>query len=154
VLEEALIPAVRRSAALTMYWKIHRAVYKATNGRISGKGKLPVLLLTTTGRKTGQPRTVALYYLEDDGNPVVIGSNVGEDVHPVWWLNLRSAPEATVQIGRDKFPVTAREAEGEERERLWQRVIEIDPSYATYQERTDRRIPVVVLSPASMIART
>jgi deazaflavin-dependent oxidoreductase (nitroreductase family) len=143
--EEAVIPAIRRNAPTKFLWKVHRVVYKATSGKVGGKLTLPVLLLTMTGRKTGKPRTVALYYLTDGDNIFVIASNAGEDTHPTWWLNLRSAPEATVQIGKETFPVTAREVDGAERERLWAQAVDADRAYATYQERANRRIPVVLL---------
>jgi deazaflavin-dependent oxidoreductase (nitroreductase family) len=76
---------------------------------------------------------------------VVVGSYAGEDRHPAWWLNLLADPRAEVQVGNARYPVTARELEGADRDRLWARVVETDPSYAEYQRRTTRRIPVVVL---------
>jgi deazaflavin-dependent oxidoreductase (nitroreductase family) len=130
---------------MKLMWRIHRAVYKATNGRIGGRITLPVLLLNVTGRKSGRTRTAGLYYLEDGDDLFVIASNAGEDYHPAWWLNLRDNPTAAVQIGKEEFPVVAHEADGEERVRLWTKAVEADPAYATYEDRTTRRIPVVVL---------
>jgi proline iminopeptidase len=104
-----------------------------------------ILLLTTKGRKSGLDRTVPLIYDRDGANPVIVASKGGAPDHPGWFKNLVSTPEAEVQILRDRFPVRAREAEGEERERLWAQMNRMWPHYAEYQAKTDRRIPVVVL---------
>jgi proline iminopeptidase len=104
-----------------------------------------IVLLTTKGRKTGLDRTVPLIYDWDGGNPVIVASKGGAAEHPGWFKNLVKTPEADVQILGDHFPVHAREAEGEERARLWAQMNRIWPHYAEYQEKTDRRIPVVVL---------
>ncbi|MGZ4332831.1 MAG: nitroreductase family deazaflavin-dependent oxidoreductase [Gaiellaceae bacterium] len=104
-----------------------------------------IVLLTTKGRKTGLDRTVPLIYDWDGGNPVIVASKGGASDHPGWFKNLVKTPEADVQILGDHFPVHAREAEGEERERLWVQMNRIWPHYAEYQAKTDRRIPVVVL---------
>jgi deazaflavin-dependent oxidoreductase (nitroreductase family) len=109
---------------------------------------MDVLELTTVGRRTGEPRTVALYTVEDGGRAVVAASHVGEDRDPVWWLNLRSNPDAEVRRHGRRTRVRAREAEGDERERLWAALVAANPDYAEYAERTTRRIPVVVLEPA------
>jgi deazaflavin-dependent oxidoreductase (nitroreductase family) len=110
---------------------------------------MPVLLLTTTGRRSGKPRTRALTYLPQGDGAVVIASFLGEPRHPDWWLNLRADPRATVQRGGTVTVMRAREAEGEERTRLWRELLERAPDYAEYQTRTTRRIPVVVLEPAA-----
>jgi proline iminopeptidase len=104
-----------------------------------------IVLLTTKGRKTGLDRTVPLIYDWDGGNPVIVASKGGAPDHPGWFKNLVKTPEADVQILGDHFAVHAREAEGEERERLWAQMNRIWPHYAEYQEKTGRRIPVVVL---------
>jgi deazaflavin-dependent oxidoreductase (nitroreductase family) len=125
--------AVTRSWAVERFWRIHPWLYRVSGGRIGGRViGLPVLLLTTTGRKSGEPRTRALTY---------------EPRHPDWWLNLRRNPSAVVQSGREVVRVRAREAEGEERKRLWREITATAPDYAEYQSRTERRIPVVVLEP-------
>lgn len=106
----------------------------------------PVLLLTTTGRKSGRPWTVPLMYQKiDDGRWVIIASNGGSARHPAWWFNLRSQPDASVQIGRQTYPVTAVETAGEERERLWRRMADMYKGYDAYTKKTTREIPVVVL---------
>jgi deazaflavin-dependent oxidoreductase (nitroreductase family) len=128
--------------------KLHASVFRATGGRIGGRmvGS-PVLLLVTTGRKSGQKRTTVLLYLEDGGRYVIVASNGGTATHPVWWLNLQADPEAMVEIGGHKIHVRATEARGEEKARLWQRLIRMYPSYEDYRKRTDREIPVVILEP-------
>ena len=143
------MPAVRRTRAMELMWRLHRFYYRISGGRIGARvGPLPVLLLTVKGRRTGEPRTVALNYVEDARRFVVFASHAGEDREPPWWLNLREAREADLQIGTRHLRVHAREADGEERERLWSRVIAVDPAYEDYQRRTERRIAVVVLEPA------
>jgi len=107
-----------------------------------------VLLLTTTGAKSGAQRTTALTYLEADGALVVIGSFLGEPRHPAWVHNLRASRRANVQIGARRIAVSAREARGEERARLWQQLVALQPDYRAYETRTDREIPVVVLEPS------
>jgi deazaflavin-dependent oxidoreductase (nitroreductase family) len=127
---------------------MHRFLYRISGGRFGGKiGERPVLMLTTTGRKSGQARTVGLYYFRDGGNLVVIASNGGEDYDPAWWLNLQSNSHATVQIGSRTAHVRAEEATGDERDRLWSMVKRADPQYATYEKLSKRTIPVVVLRP-------
>ena len=111
--------------------------------------KSPVLLLTTTGRKTGEERTTPLLYLADGEDLVVVASNGGAPKHPAWLLNLRANPEATVEVGGRKLRVRAREAGPEEKERLWPKLVEMYGSYEDYRRRTDREIPVVLLEPIS-----
>ena len=139
----AVIAGVQKWAA-----KLHASVFRATGGRVGGRmvGS-PVLLLVSTGRKSGQKRTTVLLYLEDGGRYVIVASNGGTATHPVWWLNLQADPEATVEIGGRKIHVRATEARGEEKARLWQRLVRMYPSYEDYQKRTDREIPVIILEP-------
>ena len=107
----------------------------------------PVLLLTTTGRKSGKKRTIPLLYLEDGVNLVVVASNGGAPRHPAWWSNLCANPEATVEIGHRELRVRAREASPEEKERLWPRLVAMYGPYQSYRRRTDREIPIVILRP-------
>ena len=88
---------------------------------------------------------MSLNYLTDDGRLIVVASFAGEDRHPAWWLNLRANPHAQVQLGAARYEVTARELSGTDRDRLWAQVVARDPSYAEYQRRTTRQIPVVAL---------
>ncbi len=129
--------------------RLHSFVYRATNGRIGGRmlGS-PVLLLITTGRKSGRERTVPLLYLRDGEDLVVVGSNGGAATHPAWWLNLHANLEAIVEVGDQKLRVRAKKADPEERDRLWPKLVAMYPSYEDYQRRTDREIPVVLLKPA------
>lgn len=144
------MPAVRKTKMMELFWKVHPWLYRVSGGRIGGKVYgMPVLLLNTKGRKSGQPRTNALMYLPYGKASVVIASFAGEPRHPAWWLNLKAAPKATIQRGRETVEVVAREAEGEERERLWKQVVEVDSGYDEYRRRTTRRIPVVVLDPVA-----
>ena len=104
------------------------------------------LLLTTTGRRTGNETTTPLIYdLDDEGNPVIVASKGGAPEHPGWYENLAKTPEVGVQILGEKFRARARVAEGGERERLWRQMNEMWPHYDEYAEKTDREIPVVVL---------
>jgi len=125
---------------------VHRRIYRLTGGKIGGRiGKLPVLLLTTTGRKSGQPRTQPLGYTKAGDGFAVIGSKGGAPQHPLWYLNLRAHPLADVTVGRESRRVRARDAEGEERDRLWRALADLHPGYDGYARKTTRQIPVVVL---------
>ncbi|MGI9591968.1 MAG: nitroreductase/quinone reductase family protein [Myxococcota bacterium] len=115
---------------------------------LGGPGPLPTLLLTTTGRKTGEPRALPLIYGEAGEGYVVIASKGGLPNHPIWFLNLQAKPECELMVGPRQLSARARVAEGEERERLWKQMAEIYPPYDEYQERAGARtIPVVVLDP-------
>jgi deazaflavin-dependent oxidoreductase (nitroreductase family) len=107
----------------------------------------PVLLLTTTGRKTGAPRTVPVLYLRRGDGFVLVASKAGHDEHPLWFTNLEKTPEALVEVRREKHPVRARVATEEERAALWPELVKMYPAYADYEKRTERRIPVVILEP-------
>ena len=142
--------AIRRTRSTELLWKIHRWLYSVSGGRIGGRlGALPVLLLTVRGRRSGEPLSVALSYLLDRGAYVVFATHAGEDRDPPWWLNLRDAGAAEVQIGARRFRVRAAEVQGEERDGLYARVTEADEAYGVYQERTKRRIAVVRLEPTT-----
>jgi deazaflavin-dependent oxidoreductase (nitroreductase family) len=113
-----------------------------------GPGPLPTLLLTTTGRKSGEPRSLPLIYGEADGAYVVIASKGGMPHHPIWFLNLEAHPECDLMVGAKAVRARARVAEGDERERLWRQMAEIYPPYDQYQKNAGERvIPVVVLEP-------
>lgn len=127
----------------------HVARYRATGG---AEGYLwngaPTLLLTTTGRRTGQPRTAPLIFARDGADHLVVASVGGMPKHPAWYRNLQAEPRAQIQVKSDVIDVVARTASDEEKPRLWAIVNETWPNYETYQSRTDRVIPVVVLTPA------
>ena len=127
---------------------VHRAIYLATGGRVGARlPGLDVLLLTTKGRKTGLERTLPMPYFRDGDDLILVGSNGGQARDPAWWFNLRADPSATVQIGRATVAVRARPATSEERERLWPRLTRENPNYSRYERKTEREIPVVVLTP-------
>ena len=129
--------------------KFNVPVYRATRGRLLGKvGRAPVLLLTTTGRKSGQKRTAPVVYLADGDRQVVIGSNAGNARMPAWALNLLATPEAEVEVYGKRGRVRARVAEGEERADLWRRMNEQYAGFDDYEARTTRDIRVFVLEPA------
>ena len=108
---------------------------------------VPTLLLTTTGRKSGVKRRTALIYGRDNADYVIVASKGGTPEHPAWYLNLEADPEVEIQVLDDMVPATARTVTGEERERLWALMRQIWPAYDEYQTKTDREIPVVVLTP-------
>jgi deazaflavin-dependent oxidoreductase (nitroreductase family) len=141
------MPAVRKNRWVRLGWKLHRWLYRLTGGRIGGRlGAWPILLLTTTGRRSGRPVTIAISYLDNGGRWVLAASNAGEPTHPSWYLNLRARPEAWIQVGAVRHEVVAGDAASPERETLWERIVSRDAAYAEYQERTSRQIPVVLLT--------
>jgi deazaflavin-dependent oxidoreductase (nitroreductase family) len=133
---------------ITLLGDDHVKAYRETNGE---QGYLwngaTALLLTTTGRKTGQPRTLPLIFAKDGDDYLVVASMGGAPQHPQWYLNLEADPDAEIQVKGDVIPVTARTASDDEKPRLWKIVTEQWPNYDVYQTRTDRVIPLVVLSP-------
>lgn len=145
----------RFSMALPDSWlrrigRLNVPIYRLTRGRLMGRvGEIPVLLLTTTGRRSGEPRTAPVVFGRHGGDLVVVGSNAGNERPPAWALNLRSEPAAEVEIRGERRRVRARVTEGAERERLWTWINEEYAGFADYALRTDRGIPVFVLEPAS-----
>jgi deazaflavin-dependent oxidoreductase (nitroreductase family) len=128
--------------------KLNVPLYRLSGGRVGGKvGRAPVLLLTTTGRKSGQQRTAPVVYLADGENAVVINTNAGNAKIPAWSLNLQANPEAEVERGRRRYPVRARVAEGEEHADLWRKHNEQYAGFDDYQVKLDREASVIVLEP-------
>ncbi len=128
--------------------KSHAFWYQLSGGVIGNKvSGMPVLLLTTTGRKSGRKRTTPLTHRRDGDAYVVIASNGGHDNHPTWYLNLRSNPDAEILIGREKTRVRAEIANDADHERLYKQAVDIFPGYGEYQKETKRKIPVVVFRP-------
>lgn len=129
----------------------HARLYRATGGRLGARvpGLPPMLLLDHVGARTGTKRTTPLVYMPDGDDLVIVGSKGGYPSHPAWLHNLRANPETEVQVGGRRMKVRAREATGEERQRLWAKAVLYHPQWGRYQRRTDRAIPVVVLSPVS-----
>jgi|SRR3954468_11191280 deazaflavin-dependent oxidoreductase (nitroreductase family) len=120
---------------------LDRGLYRLTRGRWSvlGPNRLPTLLITTTGRRSGLPRTQELLYARDGDGYVLVGSNWGQAHHPAWSANLLARPTARVTIGHREFDVRATLATGAERDRLWQLALRIWPGYAAYAERAGGR---------------
>lgn len=132
--------------------KAGTAVYRATGGRVGGKGSggVPVLLLTVAGRKTGQPRTTPVGYFEHDGGYLVVGSAAGLPQDPQWFKNLRAARSAEIQRGRTRQAVTIRELTGAERDAAWTEVVVVQcPPFAKYEGKTTRTIPLALLTPVA-----
>ena len=128
--------------------RVHILVYRLTGGAVMGLvSGLPNLLLTTTGRKSGKRRTTPLFYLPDGDRFVVVASYGGNPKSPAWWLNFQSDPRGWVEVGGAKFTVEATQASPELKQRLWPVFARHYPAYDDYQARTDRDIPLVVLSP-------
>jgi F420H(2)-dependent quinone reductase len=128
--------------------KLHSSIYRASDGHVWGKMfGAPVLLLSTTGRKSGQRRTTPLVYTMDGDDFVLIASNGGAPKHPAWYLNLMANPDATVEVGDREARVRAEEAHQYEKARLWQKMVEVYSGYDGYQRKTEREIPVIVLHP-------
>ena len=131
---------------------LHVLEYRTTGGLIGGMRSgdgydIPILLLTTTGRKTGKTHTVPLGYLEDGSNYLIVGSYGGAVRDPAWILNLDNNPAATIQVKRRRIPVLAERPSPDERTRLWTKLVESNPVFGVYQGRTSREIPLIVLRP-------
>jgi deazaflavin-dependent oxidoreductase (nitroreductase family) len=120
--------------------------FRANGGVVGGMfAGAPMILLTTTGAKSGQRRTTPLVYLPDDDRFIIIASKGGAPAHPAWYHNLVAHPETTVEVGTETIPVTAVVVTGEERDRLYAKQAALRPAFAEYQAKTTRRIPVVAL---------
>ena len=127
----------------------HRQLFDLTKGRLGGElAGMPVLVLTTTGRKSGKERRTMLTSPVQDGEAIVlVASYGGDDRHPTWFLNLRDDPDVTVTMRGRTLPMRARVASAEEKARLWESVTSTYSAYGGYQRRTDRDIPLVILEP-------
>ena len=134
---------------LTLLGEEHVRRYQETSGEVGYLWNgVPTLLLTTTGRRTGLPRTIAIIFGRDGDDYLLVASKGGAPHHPEWYLNLTAEPEAEIQVRGEHLPVVARTASDGEKPRLWGIMTELWPNYDVYQTRTERVIPVVVLSPA------
>jgi deazaflavin-dependent oxidoreductase (nitroreductase family) len=135
------------SEAENLFGEEHVRRYRETGGEVGHEWKegSTVLLLTTTGRTSGEPRTTPLIYAVDGDRYVIVASKGGAPDDPGWYLNLSKTPEVELQVKDEVFGARARVAEGDERERLWAKANEVWPHYAEYATKTDREIPVVVL---------
>ncbi|GAA4415087.1 nitroreductase/quinone reductase family protein [Georgenia halophila] len=132
---------------------VHRGILKISGGRAGWRVYgMPVLRLTTIGRKSGRPRSVVLASpIQEDGSLVVVASRGGDDIHPAWFLNLCADPEVEVSYqGQPARPMRARVATADERRRLWSRIVADHENYARYQGKTEREIPLVLLDEPSI----
>ncbi len=134
--------------ATKFFTRIHIALYRRTGGKLGGRFRgSPVLLLTSTGRRSGQLRTTPLLHVVDGDRKVVVASYLGAEHHPAWYHNLLAHPEVTVQAGSSVQQMRAEVADPAERARLWSPLVAMYPTYDDYQAKTERQIPVVVLTP-------
>jgi deazaflavin-dependent oxidoreductase (nitroreductase family) len=123
-------------------------IYKVSNGKLGGRFQnAPVALLTTTGRKTGEPRVSPLLYLREGNRVILVASRGGSDKHPLWYLNLKANPKVSVQIKDEVLQLQARDATEAEREEYWPKLDAMYPSFGDYRSWTDRVIPVVICDP-------
>jgi deazaflavin-dependent oxidoreductase (nitroreductase family) len=133
---------------LALLGEDHIRAYRDTGGEVGYLWNgVPTLLLTATGRRTGRALTSALIFGRDGDDYLIVASMGGAPKHPMWYLNLQAHPHAKIQVKGDELAVVARTATADEKPRLWKIVTEVWPNYDAYQARTDRDIPVVVLSP-------
>jgi deazaflavin-dependent oxidoreductase (nitroreductase family) len=134
---------------LKYFARAHISVYRRTGGRLGARLLwFPAALLTTTGRKSGEPRTTPTLYLRDGDRVILPASFGGRAENPVWYLNLKANPEVEVQIRGEHLRLVARDASDEERKRYWPPLIKMYPPYRGYREATDRVVPLVVCEPA------
>lgn len=136
-----------RARALKAMFKAHAEVYERSGGHIGAWLGLPTLLLSVTGRKSGKTYSTPLVYFEDGDSYVVVGSDGAAKRDPQWWKNLQVDPKCEVRVGRKKLSAKASLASGANRERLWAIGKTVNPMWSKYQTRTDRELPVVVLTP-------
>ena len=141
-------PGRQRFRLIRLASLLHRWVYQLSRGKAAGKfGKCNFLLLTTTGRRTGQSRTVPLLYLVDHGAYALVASYGGNPLAPAWLLNIKADPQVTLQIGSQRVTGVARIASTAERARLWDSFVSVFPGYDHYQAISGRRIPLVLVQP-------
>ncbi|MFT4676353.1 MAG: deazaflavin-dependent oxidoreductase (nitroreductase family) [Candidatus Azotimanducaceae bacterium] len=133
------------SAHIELYKSDPEKAHHWDSSELGGPGILPTLLLTTTGRKSGEPRPAPLIYGEHGDSFVIIASKGGMPTHPIWYLNLEANSECEIQVGARHLKVKARVVEGDERETIWNHMTGVYAPYIEYQKNTDRKIPVVVL---------
>ncbi len=136
---------IKRMSALNTW------VYRISGGKIGGRflRGAPVLLLTTTGRKSGQPRTAPLLYLQEGERYYIVASKGGMSHDPLWFKNLKANPNVEVEVGREKLAMTARQANEAEKAAVWPKLVAMYKDYDDYQARTERVIPVVILTPST-----
>ncbi len=136
------------NALINIFVAINAFLIRLTGGRLGGRlGDQTVLLLNTTGRKSGKAYNTPISYYRDGNNYLVVASNWGKESHPAWYFNLKHQPRAIIQIGAAKISVEAHDAEGDDYERLWKLVTGLNSQFVQYQKGLVRRIPIVILTP-------
>lgn len=144
----AMLDFLFKSGAGKALQRLNTWLYLKTDGKLGGTFRsAPVCLLTTIGRKSGEPRTVPLLYLRDGDKVILVASKGGWDHHPLWYLNLQARPEVEVQIDGETLAMTAEDAPDAARATYWPKLVDMYPDFRRYQSWTDRTIPVVVLRP-------
>lgn len=143
-----------RSKSIILFWRFHRWIFQISNGRIgSTLMGHKILKLTTTGRLSGKPRVILIYYFPYQTSYLIVASNLGSEQHPAWYLNLIDNPIAEIQIGQERLKVAARTAGGEERERVWSDITNAEKNYIESQNQTKRQFPIVILDPINQASR-
>ena len=135
------------AAHIELYKTDPEKAHNWDSSELGGPGILPTLLLTTIGRKSGEPRQAPLIYGEHGDSFVIVASKGGMPSHPIWFLNLEADQNCEIQVGAKHYQAKARIAEGDERQAIWDHMVGVYPPYVDYQSNTDRKIPVVVLDP-------
>jgi F420H(2)-dependent quinone reductase len=140
---------MKSDLALKWMSRINTFLYRRSGGEGLGGTvqNIPVALLTTTGRKTSEPRVSPLYFLRDGDRVIVAASKGGNPKNPMWYLNLKANPKVHVQIKKEVLDLTARDATDDERAKYWPRLVDMYPTYEDYQSWTDRTIPIVICDP-------
>jgi deazaflavin-dependent oxidoreductase (nitroreductase family) len=135
---------------IRLFGRLHAWLWKLAGGKLDNAfGRLPFMMLTTTGRKTGQRRTTPVLYLQDETGLIVVASFGGNDMHPAWYLNLEQCPQAEVVVKGEHRRILARQLSPEEKKVIWPRLVQLHPQFETYQQRTRREIPLMRLLAAS-----
>jgi deazaflavin-dependent oxidoreductase (nitroreductase family) len=143
-------PGTFRAKVVNAFTNANVMLYRRSGGRLGNTVKgAPVLLLDHVGRKSGRARIAPVLYMRDGEDLVIVASRGGSDAMPAWWLNLQANPTTTVRIGTERRRMVAHEASTEEKAELWPRLVKMYGDYEVYQRRTEREIPVVILSPAA-----
>jgi deazaflavin-dependent oxidoreductase (nitroreductase family) len=124
--------------------------FRANEGRVRAFARQPLLLLTHTGAKTGTRRTNPLAYFRDGDRYVVVASKGGAPTNPDWYHNLLANPKATIEVGDEELDVTAKPAPADDRKRLWAMIVEKNPAFKEYENKTQRTIPLMILTPSSL----
>jgi F420H(2)-dependent quinone reductase len=142
--------APRNRGTIRLMSRLHALLWKLSGGKLGNSfGKVPFMMLTTKGRKTGHRRTTPVLYLQDGADFIVVASFGGNDVHPAWYLNLESCPQAEAVVKGERRRLVARKVPPEEKGLIWPRLIDLYPDFDLYRQRTTREIPLLRLSEES-----